>query len=130
MDRRHLLMGLLSIPAAQAQVRGQLITQQINTICLAGSDYSSSFLQSLGASRVSAIVFSEVKGRAFLDVTNNPFNEKDFVYGIEEKPLLLNRSLLIAIPADYLVFSYVRLRVLNEDQTFGRIRGTLSVLLR
>ncbi len=131
MRRREFFTGLslLLAPATPAQTRfNQLLSQKLDTISLPGQISNTTFLSSLGARRISAIIFSEIKGRAFMDVTNNQFNDKDYVFGVTEILLIPNRSLILGLPIDYLVFNQVRLRILNEDKTFGRIRATLSVL--
>jgi len=132
MNRRQLIwLGLpLAIPVGARGNAPQNINQSINTVYLPGEVYNSIFLPSLGATRISALVSSEVQGTAFLDVSNSNLNsltERDIVYGVAEKTLSPRRAILIAIPAEFLVFEQVRLRLVNEDKTFGRVRATLSV---
>jgi hypothetical protein len=132
MNRRQLIwLGLpLAIPVGARGNAPQNINQSINTVYLPGEVYNSIFLPSLGATRISALVSSEVQGSAFLDVSNSNLDsltERDIVYGVAEKTLSPRRAILMAIPAEFLVFEQVRLRLVNEDKTFGRVRATLSV---
>ncbi|WP_287130282.1 hypothetical protein [Candidatus Cyanaurora vandensis] len=128
MKRRAVLLGLGASPVLAQDTRTpRLFNQKFDAVYLPGQYYTSIFLPSLGASRISAIVYSEVQGTAFLDVTNNEFDTRDVVFGVVEQVLPPTRSVILSIPAEFLVFQRVRLRVFNEDKRFGWVRGTLSV---
>ncbi|WP_218080071.1 hypothetical protein [Anthocerotibacter panamensis] len=135
MNRKHFLLGLSTgiwARGAHAQQlfsrsRPRLQSQNFNAVILSGNDYRSLFLPSLGATRVSAIVTSEIRGTAFFDMTNNELGEQDIVYGVTEQILIPGRAIIMAVPAELLVFARVRLRMINEDRFFGRVRGTVSV---
>lgn len=130
MQRRLLLIGLWGTPVlGQALIlrEPRTFTQNFTGSYLPGDFYASLFLPSLGARRISAIIFSEVRGTAFLDVTNNATDERDIVLGASQQNLKPGSSVLISIPAEFLVFNQVRLRVLNEDKKFGWVRGSLNI---
>ncbi len=103
------------------------VKHQISISYLPGQDYAGLFLPSVGATLINAIVHSDVRGTAFFDVSNNKEEERDTVFGLVAQTLIPQRAMLIAVPPEFLGFQWVRLRFLNQDQTFGRVRATLTV---
>lgn len=129
MRRRFLLtfIGLLWPTVARAQQLFNGVTQRINVTCSPGDPYTSQFWPTLGARRITAIVNSEVKATAFLDMSTDPLDDKSTVLGVASVELQPKQAQILALPPAFTNVQAVRLRIVNQDETFGRVIATLSV---
>jgi hypothetical protein len=120
------LVGLLP-SVAKAQPFVSPVTHRINVTCSPEDPYISQFWTTSGARRVSAIVNSEVKATAFWDVSADPLDDKSTVLGVVSVDLQPKQAQILALPPAFANMQAVRLRVVNQDTTFGRVIATVSV---
>jgi hypothetical protein len=106
---------------------GQSFSQRIDTTILSGETFTGQFLPSQGAERISAIVRSDVKATAYLDITDNTLNEDNTVLGVATVQLVPRQTQILALPAFLINIQGVRLRVVNQDNSFGDIKATITV---
>jgi hypothetical protein len=106
---------------------GQSFSQRIDTTILSGETFTGQFLPSQGAERISAIVRSDVKATAYLDITDNTLNEENTVLGAATVQLAPKQTQILALPAFLINIQGVRLRVVNQDNLFGDIKATITV---
>jgi hypothetical protein len=121
------LVGLLLPSLAKAQPLANGLTHRFDVTCSPEAPYVSQFWTTSGARRVSAIVNSEVKATAFLDVSADPLDDKSTVMGVVSVDLQPKQAQIIALPLTF-ANQAVRLRVVNQDTNSGRVIATLSVL--
>jgi hypothetical protein len=106
---------------------GQSFSQRIDTTILSGETFTGQFLPSQGAEKISAIVRSDVKATAYLDITDNTLNEENTVLGAATVQLVPKQTQILALPAFLINIQGVRLRVVNQDNLFGNIKATITV---
>jgi hypothetical protein len=123
-----ILAGLLLPSVAKAQPLTDTMTHRLNVTCSPEDPYVSQFWATSGARRISAIVNSEVKAMAFLDVSADPLDDKSVVLGVVSADLQPKQAQILALPPAFASMQAVRLRVVNQDTTFGRVIATLSVV--
>jgi hypothetical protein len=102
-------------------------SQRINATVLPGEAFVGQFLPSRGARRISAIVRCEVKATAYLDISNDIYNEDSIVLGASTVELKPKQAQILIVPAGLVDVQGVRIRVVNQDNTFGTIYATISV---
>jgi hypothetical protein len=113
----------------QQFLRGsQSFSQRIDTTILSGETFTGQFLPSQGAERISAIVRSEGKATAYLDITDNTLDENNTVLGAVSVKLTPKQAQILALPAWVISIQGVRLRVVNEDSSFGNVKATITVV--
>lgn len=123
-----ILVGLLWPSVARAQPLTDGLTHRLNVTCSPEDPYVSQFWTTSGARRISAIVNSEVKATAFLDVSADPLDDKSVVLGVVAADLQPKQAQILALPTAFASTQAVRLRVVNQDTTFGRVIATLSIV--
>jgi hypothetical protein len=102
-------------------------SQRIDATVLPGETFVGQFLPSRGARRISAIVRCEVKATAYLDISNDIYNEDSVVLGASSVELKPKQAQILIVPAGLVDIQGVRIRVVNEDKTFGTVYATISV---
>jgi hypothetical protein len=127
MTRRLLLAAFGTALACSLPAVAQVFTQRIDVTLSSDEPFVGQFLPARGARRVSAVVSSEVRATAYLDVTLDPLNSDAVVEGASSVELQPRQPQLLAIPAAFIDIQAVRLRVVNRDRTFGTVRATISV---
>jgi hypothetical protein len=105
----------------------QSFSQRIDATVLSGETFIGQFLPSQGAERISAIVRSDVKATAYLDITDNTLNEDNTVLGAATVQLAPRQAQILALPAWLINIQGVCLRVVNQDNLFGNIKATITV---
>lgn len=125
MNRRAFFLSLASmwvaLPAAART------SQQINVTVGSDDTFVGQFLPARGARRISAIVNSDVKATAYLDISVDVLNEESTVMGVSSVELLPKQTQILVLPAGLVDIQAVRLRVSNRDRFFGRVIATISV---
>lgn len=106
----------------------QSFSQRVDATVLAGETFTGQFLPSQGAEKISAIVRSEVKATAYLDITDNTLDENNTVLGAVSVTLTPKQAQILALPAWVISIQGVRLRVVNEDSFFGNVKATITVV--
>ncbi|AGY60164.1 hypothetical protein [Gloeobacter kilaueensis] len=125
--RRRLLLAVVGGLFLPVAVSGQGFSQRIDATCAPDDPFIGQFLPARGSRRISAIVNSEVKATAYLDVTTDVLNEDSVVMGAVAAELQPKQAQILALPASFIDIQGVRLRVVNRDRTFGRVTATLNV---
>ncbi|MBC7882466.1 MAG: hypothetical protein H7Y37_14175 [Anaerolineae bacterium] len=106
----------------------QSFSQRVDATVLSGETFTGQFLPSQGAEKISAIVRSEVKATAYLDITDNTLDENNTVLGAVAVKLTPKQAQILALPAWVISIQGVRLRVVNEDSSFGNVKATITVV--